>query len=281
MFITYRVERDFHFGAIRTALKKGASIQSDGVTVRYRGQVYNAPGFDQLVTAGFFALAEPTPQLPAVIEPVGAEPPVKRPVARPKINATPKEKEAGVPAHLEPDKPHVWEDDLFGNGEKTCTVCGVTMSNPMSANLSKQSLKYIYTDAYGVSISTLKELPCPVFVGDLGGGVATVTHSTRKLTGKVESINERVTRLEQENAELRERADRRQEVALDLLSRLVAAAERLAELGDAKVAPKLLPDHSDIIEAIVVEMPEREKVPLTREEAKGAEMGLPSSEEGL
>lgn len=260
MLIAYKVVRGFHFGALRTSLPAGACLESDGATVRYLGKVYSAVGFDQLVAAGFVAPVEGERSLPAVVPQSKALPaPRTKPIT---VASTIEEKGAGVPAYLQPDKKHVWETELFGNGEKTCTVCGVTMSNPMSINVSKQSFKYIYTDAYGVSISTLKELPCPLFVGDVGGGVASNTDRTRRLTGKVESIDERVGRLEAENTELRERADKRQEVALDLLSRLVSAAERLVELGDTEITHRLLPDQADIIDAIVVERPERERVPV-------------------
>ena len=130
----------------------------------------------------------------------------------------------------------------------------------MNIDVGKPSVGFKYTDAYGVSIHSMKELPCPLFVGDFGGGIANNTHRARKLTGKVENIDQRVERLEQENLILHEQASRRQEVALDLLERLVDAAERLALLGDTELAPHLLEGQSEIIDAIVIEEEPRERV---------------------
>jgi hypothetical protein len=260
MFTLYRVEKDFHFGAIRASLKAGSTLESDGSMVRYRGVEYTSAGLALLVTAGFLSATE-TRALPVLHEPAPA---AKKVLAKPGHFTSVEDKGGGVHAHTQPDKQHIWEGSLYGNGSKTCTVCGVTLKNPDNIQVDRKSLKFQYVDAYNVSIESLKELPCPTFVGNLGGGVATNTHRTRKLTGRVESIDERLARLEGENQALRDRADKRQEVALDLLARLVTATERLLELGDSEVGARLLPDHSDIIDAIVIE-PEKVLVPLAEE----------------
>lgn len=257
----YRAMRDFHFGAIRTHLKVGDPVFYDSGVAQFKGRVYDvSSGFNTLVSSGFLSLdPEETALLPAV--------PQKRPMGevvlalkevRKKVESKEREEGRALPAHLNPEKEHIWESG-WGGGSQTCKTCGVTMESEI-IYADKRSLAYTYTDAYGVSIKTLKPLPCPVFVGDLGGGVAENTYRTRKLTGRVESIDERVERLESENAALMVRSERRQEVALDLLERLVRAAERLSALGDNELGPKLLPDRSDIIDAIVVELPEKIRV---------------------
>jgi hypothetical protein len=293
-FITFRALKDFHLGALRTQLKRGAPIEFNGSVVRFKGQVHVVQGFEQLVEAGFLApedsgtalsaprsssttlaLAVPLPELPEVPQgPEGPEEPHERLSlsavyggSKESLEKLSREKGAGKHAALNPDKKHSWESELMGNGEKTCSVCGCSLNNPMNIDVGKPSLGFKYTDAYGVSIHSMKELPCPLFVGDFGGGIATNTHRTRKLTGKVGSIDERVSMLERENTHLHEQAARRQEVALDLLERLVSAAERLAVLGDVELAPRLLPDKGDIIDAIIIEeLPERELVVLNQEE---------------
>ena len=243
----YRATKDLHIGAIRSEIRAGDTVEFNGELVQLRGQSHRVPGFSELFRVGFFKqedsseltapLSENPPQEPETLTFLGDS-----------VKTTPT-----PPAHKNPEKPHVWESNLFGNSEKTCKVCGVTQRNPLDRDLGKPSLGFRYSDAYGVSINSMKELPCPVFVGDFGGAIASGTYRTRKLTGKVETIDERVTRLELENLELHARADKRQEVALDLLSRLVSAAERLVELGDSQVGLKLLVDKSEIIDVLEFE----------------------------
>lgn len=250
----YRATKNFHFGAIRSALKVGDPVfYAEGV-VQFRNRAHEMPsGFETLVSSGFLTLdPEETSLLPDL--------PQKKPMAevsaalkeiRKKVEKQERAEAKQLPAHLDPDKEHDW-DGKWGEG-MVCRVCGVSIPQEI-IYADKPSLGTTYIDAYGVTIRSIKPLPCPVFVGDLGGGVATNTHKTRKLTGKVESIEDRLEVLEVENVALMVRSERRQEVALDLLDRLVRAAERLSALGDGA---NLLPDHSDIIDAIVVDLPEK------------------------
>ena len=96
-------------------------------------------------------------------------------------------------------KPHVWQQDQWSSTvEMTCKVCGVTW-DPMS----KGTLNHEYVDAMGRRISSLVELPCPVFIGDTNGAVAETKYRVRMVKDKVESMEERLQRLEDENTNLK------------------------------------------------------------------------------
>lgn len=251
---SYRATRDFHLGATRMTVAKDEFVEVTGGKVSLKGNTYNVPGIEGIIDAGLLTpfgtapLGTALTTVPRVSRP---SPPPERVVAPPK-------------AHDNPDKPHRWEAALFGNGESTCKVCGVTQSGgPAMGNIQadRPSLKYKYTDAYGVSIESLTELPCPVFIGHMGGAVAGTTHRVRKLKGQVESIEERLARLEDENANLRIEVGHRQQMALMLLERLVLASEA----ATPEVRVRLLPDHGEVMEILsipegVLDTPERVRV---------------------
>lgn len=124
-----------------------------------------------------------------------------------------------------PFKEHDWMTDWgSSDGSLTCKVCGVTRkSNLFLAD--KTSFKYHYTDAYDVSIASAEALPCPLFIGQLGGSLAETKIKVRdqnlRLGGveaDVESIESRLDRLERENAELRIQVEAKQEINLDVLT---------------------------------------------------------------
>lgn len=236
----YRTTKDFHLGALRMQIQAGETLEFDGSVVRIRDRTESVPGFAAIIDAGLVELLE-------------AGTAIARPVA-PRRAAPIKP----LPAHTDPDKKHKWESNGLGLSGQTCRTCGVTMQAlGLTSNIQtdRSSLGYQYTDAYGVMIESLTELPCPVFVGHMGGAVAGTTHRVRKLTNRVETIDERVTRLEQENAALREQAGTRQAEALDLLRRLTAATEQLAV--ESRPA---LPDHGQIVD--VFDFEEAEVVPV-------------------
>lgn len=234
------------------------------VTIRHK--TYKVAGLDGIIAAGLLEPLHPpeTTELVALRE----QSPVR---AQPLLPPKPKEEPKPEPAHKNPDKPHVWEDTLFGNGHSTCKVCGVTRSGgPGWGNIraDKKSMPYQYTDAYGNSMQSLNELPCPLFIGDTNGALAGNIHRVRKLRGQVEGIDERVetiderlARLEQENDLLREQSARRQEVALRLLERIALAAE---SLPGNEIRQLLLPDPREVIDVLEVEEigQVREKMPV-------------------
>ncbi len=237
-FRTYQALKGFSCGQLRCEIERAQTLEWNGTLARYQGQTTPFKGFEDLVLAGFLRRVDPQDDQP----PPEEDPPQNLLV------------ESGTPPR---DKAHEWEYDLFSSGEKTCKVCGVSMQGEMNNFIDKKSMKYVYRDAYGVTISSLTELPCPLFVGDLGGGVANNTYRGRKLEGRVQDLDgdlqemrERMKRLEDENALLARQAARRQELALDLMARLATAAERLAELGDPHSGSRLLSDQGEILDAV-------------------------------
>jgi len=289
----YRATKNFHFGAIQAHLRTQDPVEYDGGIVYFKGRVFDVPLFDFFVTAGLLEpddspllpvlvgsnmleVAAPSPGQKAIaqkkldkrnatggtgrggiktLDPMGPSvAPVDmhriHGVDRQKMEALSRDKGKGEPAWNNPDKKHVWTSEMGISGS-TCEICGVTRVSLM--NVGKPGMTFQYTDAYGIQIQSMKDLPCPLFVGDLGGGIANNTYAIRKLKGQVETIDERLVRLEAANAWHQEQAAKRQEVALDLLERLATAAERLADLGDTEVGPHLLADHGDIVDAILVD----------------------------
>ena len=107
---------------------------------------------------------------------------------------------AKQPEEVIEGKPHTWEQEQWSSSiEMTCKVCGVTWE-PMS----KGTLNHEYIDAMGRRISSLIELPCPVFIGDTNGAVAETKHRVRQVKDKVETMDERLHRLEEENINLKQ-----------------------------------------------------------------------------
>jgi hypothetical protein len=297
----YRATKNFHFGAIQAHLREDDPVEHDDGIVYFKGRVFEVPLFDFFVTAGLLLVDEerllPVLVSPGVME-VAAPSPGQKAIAarkveqktrstgrggiknldpmgpniapvdhyrihgvdRNKMEAKAKGMGGGIPAWKNPDKKHVWTSEMGISGE-VCDICGVTREPLLNAG--KPGLAHVYRDVYGIMIQSTKDLPCPLFVGDLGGGIATNTYATRKLKGQVETIEERVARLETANAWHQEQAAKRQEIALELLERLATAAERLADLGDTEVGPHLLADHGDIVDAIILDIEnDREKVPI-------------------
>ena len=259
---TYIATREFNFGAIRQTLKQGDTVDVSGDIVLFRGTQYKVPGVHGIIGAGILKEAGSDTAIVVAQNPQAMV--LRAPDSQPPPKAKP---DKPAPAHLEPDKPHIWISDGLGINSNTCKVCGCTRTGGgLWGNIraDKPSMPYQYTDAYGVSIQSMHDLPCPLFIGDMGGAVAGTTHRVRKLKGqvehmdtRVETMDDRLNRLELENIFLREQSARRQEVALSLLGRLVAAAEQLPA-GEARTL--LLPDHGEIIDILEVE--ELEKVPV-------------------
>lgn len=107
------------------------------------------------------------------------------------------------------EKAHVWEGGWSSDGSMSCKVCGVTL-RPNVIMAGNSGLNYHYTDAFNKQISSLVPLSCPVFIGDTNGAVAEVKERSRKLKGqvtvvegRVDSVEERLARLERENEALR------------------------------------------------------------------------------
>ena len=135
-----------------------------------------------------------------------------------------------------------WVNDEAGGGSKTCNVCGVTVLTTFT-QADRAGMDYHYRDAYGKEIHSMEPLGCPTFIGDTNGAVMDVRGKTRALTGrmdgvetKVESVEDRVARLERDNVDLR--AQLNAKIELDV-SGLVAWLAEMAALHAQNQLPSV------------------------------------------
>lgn len=113
------------------------------------------------------------------------------------------------------DVQHQW-DDVGGGGAgqqpgwlnsselvKTCRVCGVTMRADL-IRADRRGMNFHYVDAFGTAMTSLVELSCPTFLGDVPGAVAETKGRVRNLDCQMETVHDRLDRLEKDNLYLRE-----------------------------------------------------------------------------
>lgn len=132
------------------------------------------------------------------------------------------------------DKPHTWEDNLFGSAERTCKVCGVTWK-PMN----KSEYPYEYSDAMGRTIRSLVELHCPTFIGNTEGAAAETKQRVRNLNVDVRSLEDRLARLEEENIALRAEQAHREEKLTQWLADVMQQAKGRA-LEDRSILDNII-----------------------------------------
>jgi len=113
-------------------------------------------------------------------------------------------------------------------------------------------LNYVYRDAGGKELVSMVPLPCPAFVGHTDGKVAEHSLRIRSVTGRVESIEERLNRLESENSELRVALEQRPPIDLGALAAWI----------EEQVVARLPHQPVTVVQMPVAE--EREKVGLDR-----------------
>jgi hypothetical protein len=267
-FTRYRTVKELHVGAIRTTLQPGEVVEFDGNVALVRGQERSIPGLANIIGAGLLVPEGQAEMVVAKTEPTQIAIPI--PLPRP----PPEKKEVAAD---NPDKPHVWEADLFANGQTTCKVCGVTRTGGSgwgNIQVDKPSMPWQYTDAYNNTIMSLHELPCPTFIGQTNGAVMGVKVDVRRIKGTVsghgsrlDSVEDRMAYMEAENVALREELERRQQVDIGrLTSWFVSVVNKAREIQGADMP--MLEDRmfSDVIEGIIDVTPE--KVAVTEDQDK-------------
>jgi len=132
----------------------------------------------------------------------------------------------------------------------TCACCGVELvsggpslkgGTPVigSIQADQPGMEYVYRDAGGLLITSFEPLACPIFIGNKPGNVAGAIMmdrvSIRALSGamhtvqyRMEGLEERVARLERDNAVLREAISQpiNADAVVNFLADMVAAAAR-------------------------------------------------------
>lgn len=163
-------------------------------------------------------------------------------------------------------KSHVWESDPWNhpNGEKTCKVCGCTiLSGVIEPGFGRQK-RFHYRDASNNTISTFKEMSCPLWIGDPAATATETKQGLRETNIEVQQLNEKVQQLQAENLSMREQVEQLRTIDLNALAQALVdfAKSHPEKLGPGKTTiyqlPSLLPtvdeevDEDEIVEAVEV-----------------------------
>lgn len=270
-FKPYRATRTFHIGQIRSDIAKDTVVWVKGLTLQINGTEHHVEMLPKILVAGWLAPTEVQPQLPVQYEePSPQEPNTTIPFASKEAAKVDGQKVA-------PLRQHVWESGwLNGDDGPTCKVCGVTLLTQViraDRQRGNGSQQYHYRDALNNLVTSPTELSCPVFLGDPGSAaiqtkevVRNVKHQVEGIDIRVESVEERLGRLEAENELLQQQLAARpvidaQQVAAAFMDMLVQRAAQIKTgEGDTKYLPLPVLDISDITEI------ERILVPVSRDE---------------
>jgi len=191
----------------------------------------------------------------------------------------------GVQAWTEPTKEHNWDSGnrnapawLNGGitGEKTCSVCGVTQITSL-IQADRAGMEYVYRDAWGNTIKSMEPLNnCPVFIGDPNGAILDGRTKIRGLTGEmhevkydVEGLSERMSRLERENAALREAMAKPQTIDATALIDFLARMVSLSVQTNGPTVPVIVAEKQyalpEPVADVIIQVAARERVLLKRD----------------
>lgn len=118
----------------------------------------------------------------------------------------------------DPDTPHDFGDGGNRNGQpdwlnaldsggRVCRVCGVSERTDKLIRADRKGMKYHYTDAYGIQMTSMVPLSCPTFLGDVPGAVGEAKQRVRKLDNQMTGVLDRLAKVEAQNRELREQLE--------------------------------------------------------------------------
>lgn len=134
-----------------------------------------------------------------------------------------------------------------GRAIRTCKVCGVTERNDL-IRTDRKGMGHHYVDVYGVAMTSVVELFCPTFIGDTNGTLGEAKQRVRGLDIKMETVEARLDRLEQDNQYLREQLEAK--INLDVTG-LVEWLSQMAKLS----AEARLPTTSVTVAGLGLEVP--------------------------
>lgn len=226
-FTSYRATRSINLGQIREDLRPGDIIDFDGVLTRVRGKEHRIANTGVLIMSGWLVPADaplvpvmtPPPPPPAPAPSGPAKPEERHPVL---ASMSPEAKEADG-KRPKANQQHVWGGgpnspdwlNSLDSGGRTCRVCGVT-ENPSLIRADRMrgngKQQFHYVDAHGNAITSFEELSCPTYLGDPGSAAAIAKEHVRRvrgrvdeIDGKLETVDDRLDKLEADNEFLRQR----------------------------------------------------------------------------
>lgn len=170
-----------------------------------------------------------------------------------------------APKRADGFRPHKWSSDWSSDGSSTCSVCGLS-SYPNTIDVDKIGQGTRYVDAHRVEIYLKDEPSCPTYIGSLGGATWTTKEKVQKVEGRVESVEERLDRLEAENEAMRMAMAQRPIVDAEVL---VGILRQIADLARQQSPRGLLETERVIIDIGEFEIVERELVFATEETEDG------------
>lgn len=140
-----------------------------------------------------------------------------------------------------------WLDQV--DGGRVCAVCGVQEStgSVVMPGMAK-GMAYVYRDATNKEIVSGIPLGCPTFVGHVNGSIGEAKQRIRGLDVQMETVHDRLDRLEADNLYLREQLEAK--IQLDVTG-LVAWLGTMAKLA----AEAQLPMSPVVVNGLGLEVP--------------------------
>ena len=114
-----------------------------------------------------------------------------------------------------------------GGSSAECIVCGVTIRKDL-IRPDRKGMNFHYVDAYGLQLSSMIELDCPVFIGDTNGAIGEAKQRVRGHDVILETVDARLNRLEQHNQYLQEQLEAK--IQLDV-NGLVAWLSQVSQMS--------------------------------------------------
>lgn len=146
-----------------------------------------------------------------------------------------------------------------GESSIQCRVCGVQYFPNTSYPDRFSGPTYTYMDAHNVTIISQKALPCPTFVGNVGGAimdmrgkVKTVTNRVGGVETRMDSTEERLANLEAENLILRNQATTTPEEFAVMVAEALLKSGNFQKYLPEYIRPQDLAPERKIIEVEVV-----------------------------
>lgn len=129
-----------------------------------------------------------------------------------------------------------WLNDGSLGGGAVCKVCGVSVRTDL-VRADRKGMKYHYVDAYGIALTSMVELFCPTFLGDVPGAVGEAKQRVRHLDVQMETVHDRLDRLEADNQYLREQLEAKIQLDVDSLVAWLGQMAKMAATAQLPMAP--------------------------------------------